>query len=251
MRTDLHRDRFPLRPKHATVAGWAILSAALAMVCAVLAPVPALAQGPPASVTSHGFGGHFGDAPGAPASVTSHGNNPSSNGQFFTQPGCCINPLFPSKPTPPGSQPFRHHHERSTGLFPVYVPYSPLVMAPPEDDQTPDAADERGGPTIFDRRGSGTPRRQPESMYAHRDDNSADVQADATPAADQPQTLLVFKDGHEDQVQNYAVVGNMLYDLTPGRHRKIALADLDLKATARQNDDMGISFQVPASSNNP
>jgi hypothetical protein len=46
-------------------------------------------------------------------------------------------------------------------------------------------------------------------------------------------------------------VGNMLYDLTPGRHRKIALADLDLKATARQNDDMGISFQVPASSNNP
>jgi hypothetical protein len=43
----------------------------------------------------------------------------------------------------------------------------------------------------------------------------------------------------------------MLYDLTPGRHRKIALADLDLKATAQQNDDAGINFQVPVSSDKP
>jgi hypothetical protein len=248
MLADVDGDVFVPGPKRATVAGLALVSAAL--MFAVLVPVPAPAQGPPASVTSTGFGGHFGQAPGVPASVTSHGwNNPSSNRQFFTQPACCINPLFPSKPTPSNSQPFRHRHQHFTGAVPVYVPYSPLVMAPPEDEQPPSDEDDRGGPTIFDRRGQGTPRRPTESLYARRDDSSADVQADAKPAEDQPQTLLVFKDGHEDQVRNYAVVGNMLYDLTPGRHRKIALADLDLKATAQQNDDMGISFQVPANLN--
>jgi hypothetical protein len=255
MLTGQGHDFFGERAKPATVTGLALLVACA--ILTILIPAAAVAQGPPASVASTGFGGHFGQAPGVPASVTSHGwNNPSSNHQFFTQPACCINPLFPSKPTPSNSKPF-HHRQNFVGVTPVYVPYSPWVTTPPEDDPAPqaDAEDERGGPTIFDRRGSGTPRRQAETMYAHRDDSFADlqsnVQADAKPAEDQPQTLLIYKDGHEDQVQNYAVVGNMLYDLTPGRHRKIALADLDLKATAQQNDDMGISFQVPANSNTP
>src|SRR5438094_22517 len=64
-------------------------------------------------------------------------------------------------------------------------------------------------------------------------------------AADQPQTVLVFKDGHQAEIQNYAVVGQTLYDLSPGHYRKIALAELDLKATAKENDDRGISFQLP------
>ena len=247
MLTDVYHGLFRPRWTRATAAGWALLSAAFVIVSSAMVPVPALAQGPPASVTSTGFGGHFGQAPGVPASVTSHGgNNPSS-----TQQPCCINPLFPSKPTPPNSQPSRHRHGTYSGVVPVYVPYSPYVMAPPDDQQATDVDDDRGGPTIFDRRGPGTPRRQVQSMYAHRDDSFASAQADPKPAEDQPQTLLIYKDGHEDQVQNYAVVGSMLYDLTPGQHRKIPLADLDLKATAQQNDDMGISFQVPASSNNP
>jgi len=36
--------------------------------------------------------------------------------------------------------------------------------------------------------------------------------------------------------------------LTGGRRHKIALAELDLIATAKQNDDRGIDFQVPAAS---
>ena len=63
--------------------------------------------------------------------------------------------------------------------------------------------------------------------------------------SDQPQTVLVFKDGRQTEVQNYAVVGSTLYDLTPGRYRRIALADLDLTATTKQNDDRGIDFKVP------
>jgi hypothetical protein len=42
-------------------------------------------------------------------------------------------------------------------------------------------------------------------------------------------------------------VSQTLYDLTPGHRRKIALADLDLPATERENDDQGVTFQLPPS----
>ena len=58
--------------------------------------------------------------------------------------------------------------------------------------------------------------------------------------------ILVFKDGHQMEIQNYAVVGQTLYDLTSGRPRKISLADLDLPATEKLNDDRGVSFDLPS-----
>jgi hypothetical protein len=62
---------------------------------------------------------------------------------------------------------------------------------------------------------------------------------------DQPQTVLVFKDGHQIEVSNYAIVGTTLYDLTPGHSRRVPLTELNLTATAQQNDSRGIDFQVP------
>jgi hypothetical protein len=61
----------------------------------------------------------------------------------------------------------------------------------------------------------------------------------------QPSTILVFKDGHQVEVGNYAIVSQTLYDLTPGHPRKIALADLDIPATEKQNDDNGVTFTLP------
>ena len=72
----------------------------------------------------------------------------------------------------------------------------------------------------------------------------------AAPVDDEPQTTLVFKDGQQLDVANYAIVGNTLYDLTPGHRRKIALAELDLSATAKENDGRGIDFQLPPSAKN-
>ena len=65
----------------------------------------------------------------------------------------------------------------------------------------------------------------------------------------QPPTTLVFKDGHQLEVENYAILGQTLYDLTPGHPRRVALADLDLAATQKQNDDRGVVFQLPPSGN--
>lgn len=64
---------------------------------------------------------------------------------------------------------------------------------------------------------------------------------------DQPRTLLIFKDGHQLEVSNYAIMGSTLY-LFAGDHRKISLADLDIDATRKANDDRGIEFRVPNAS---
>jgi hypothetical protein len=229
----------------------------------LLTPAAAQINGTPSSVTSTNFGGRLNSTPGVPASVTSLGpNGVQPRSQFFTQPGCCINPLLPVNPNPPLFQ--RRHHHQQRSFFPaggaVYLPYA----VPVEPEEADNAAEEnphddyRGGPTIFDRRGPGQPAPSfvddyPPQASRNRSDSRNQVEAEReTPAQtsealvpDQPQTVLVFKDGHQVEVQNYAVVGNMLYDLTPGHHRKIAMADLDLKATAQQNDDLGINFQLP------
>lgn len=65
-------------------------------------------------------------------------------------------------------------------------------------------------------------------------------------AASSP-TVLIFRDRHQKEVSNYAIVGQTLLDLTPQHHEKIALADLDLPATTKANDDRGVTFRVPGS----
>ena len=70
--------------------------------CCSLLASPAIAQinGTPSSVTSTNFGGHVNSTPGVPASVTSLGpNGVQPRSQFFTQPGCCVNPLVPGTRT--------------------------------------------------------------------------------------------------------------------------------------------------------
>jgi hypothetical protein len=47
-------------------------------------------------------------------------------------------------------------------------------------------------------------------------------------------------------VMNYAIVGTTLYDLSEARTKKVALAELDLPATVKQNDDRGVEFRLPA-----
>ncbi len=60
-------------------------------------------------------------------------------------------------------------------------------------------------------------------------------------------SVLVFRDGHRQEVINYAIMGDTVY-LFDKTHKKIALADLDIPATIRANDDRGLEFRVPAAS---
>jgi hypothetical protein len=61
-----------------------------------------------------------------------------------------------------------------------------------------------------------------------------------------PMTTLVYRDGHKSEIQNYAIVGGNLIDLTKSPVlKKIPLASLDLEATKHQNEDNGVDFHTP------
>jgi len=204
----------------------------------------ALAQihGAPPSVTSMGFGGH--PFSGISPSVTSIGPR-----------GFTFNPAIPSS-RPwfgiPQNQSFGnrpHHHPRfpqgSVGYYglPYYGYYGNGYYDNGSDAQNYASEDEyNGGPTMFDRRGPGYAPRPPEPER-RSEANAAPPEAEPEPSTP---TVLVFKDGHQLEVENYAIVGATLYDLTEGHRRRVALSDLDLSSTAKQNDDRGIDFHLPA-----
>ncbi len=58
-------------------------------------------------------------------------------------------------------------------------------------------------------------------------------------------TVLVFRNGHQQEVTNYAIMGDSLYVFDQAR-KKIALADLDIPATVKANDDRGVEFNLPS-----
>ncbi len=64
-------------------------------------------------------------------------------------------------------------------------------------------------------------------------------------AAVVPATALVFRDQHVEEIRNYAIAGGTLWVLNEQAAKKIPLAQLDLAATVKMNDDRGVDFQVP------
>ena len=60
-----------------------------------------------------------------------------------------------------------------------------------------------------------------------------------------PATVLVFRDQHKQEVQNYAIVGQTLWNFAPQHTQKIPLSELDLPATTKANDERGVDFRVP------
>ena len=226
-----------------------LFSAPLALFSLLALPVilvpnsQAQINGIPSSVTSPGFGGRA--VNGTPPSVSSLGPRgfaPRNGVTFTTHPPVLNRPIDDGR---------RHHHHRDF-IAPLYYPYAYAVPVPYEAEsgqseaEAEDDADYQGGPTIFDRRGAGAESYVPpvRDILPRR---SVEAPDNDPPVPEQPQepTLLVFRDGHKVEVGNYAIVGATLFDLTPGHPRKVALADLDLDATQKQNDDHGVVFRVP------
>lgn len=66
------------------------------------------------------------------------------------------------------------------------------------------------------------------------------------PAKPLPATVLVFRDQHQQEITNYAISGGTLWVLSDHLlAKKIPLADLDLTATAKANEERGLQFQIP------
>jgi len=68
------------------------------------------------------------------------------------------------------------------------------------------------------------------------------------------ETLLIFRDGRSEVTNGYAIIGDALYEQsnywTSGTWtKKIPIADLDVPATMRANQQRGLTFKLPAGPN--
>lgn len=229
-----------------------IVPVVLAVVGMIAVPMAgAQINGTRASVTSLGGSPIF--PPGPRASVTSlgpQGFTPNFNGR-----NCCFS-FHPKKP---------HHSGLGGGRFGLGVGVLPLYSMPyyygygDVVDPVDDSMEQNYGP-VADRQTEGRAN-PPQQQYVHDRLSRLEQQMDemenipkksqaaesepAAPAADQPETVLVFRDGHSIEVQNYAIVGDTVYDLSQGSRHKIAIADLDLSATEKENDARGLDFRLP------
>lgn len=135
--------------------------------------------------------------------------------------------------------------------IPYYVPYDPsgngydyvpgpdINSAPPEPMahmivEQPPPAPPAGYPDE---------RRRPEH-YATQAAPAAEPVSE--PVRNVEPTVLVFRDGRQQEVSNYAIMGDVVY-VFGDRAKKIALSDLDMPATVKANDDRGLEFTVPVS----
>ncbi|MBZ5569723.1 MAG: hypothetical protein LAN64_17990 [Acidobacteriia bacterium] len=239
-----------------------------------LIALPAMGQirGMPASVTSMAPGRS--SNPGPPASVTSlgpHGypTNCSAGG---------ISPLISSalgctpiqfttgyySPDPRDRGRVNQHprrHNQGSSYYPVYVPYAYPVAVAVEPEEEQEAEPDPPAPTIFEHRATSERMPADNSRYGTHyldaresqkpepvpevSDNR--VMPSTTPAQEQFPVLLIYRDGHEQEVRNYAIVGQTLYDLGAFVAHRVPLADLNLPATIKANDDRGVEFALPAS----
>jgi len=168
------------------------------------------------------------------------------------------------------------------GGYGYYGDYAPVDLAEQDGSANADSGDgqDAGGPPAMDRPGMDRPgmdrhsRRPVEDAYdrgyeegraaaqeghglrsdrphrpsetADKGDSKNDAKSDDEPApAIEVKTVLIYKDGHKEEVANYAIVGDQLFDFSNGR-RKVPVADLDVTATVKANDARGVDFQLPA-----
>jgi hypothetical protein len=76
----------------------------------------------------------------------------------------------------------------------------------------------------------------------------ADSHAKAKPL---PPAIIVYRDGHTEELSSYSIIGGSIhaksnYWTTGAWTRTIPVADLDIPATLRQNEQRGVNFELPS-----
>jgi len=143
---------------------------------------------------------------------------------------------------------------------PPYPPYQVLVTppAPPAPPVEPLLIEDRDGQWVRVPTGTQLPvaiqapvatQAQPTSAQAS---SSTAPPVAAQPVAKLPSAVIVFRDGHMEEVEKYVIRGNVLYTsadywTTGSWTRKIPVTDLDVPATLKLNQQRGAKFDLPSS----
>jgi hypothetical protein len=216
------------------------------------------------------------------ASGSVHAGTPSGihvggtfSGPSSVPPGIHVGGTFSGAGVPPGihigstvSPPFpnrdfrfhHHHHPRNLGYVYPYAPYyygayAPYALNYGYDDSpytgyvagTFDTSPEYASPPQYSPSPDYyPPSSSPPPVSSAPEPQSYQQQKPSRRASDElaEPTVLVFRDGHRQEVANYAIMGSTLFVLSGPRSR-IPVAELDVPATERENQSRGVDFHVP------
>jgi len=201
-----------------------------------------------AHFTSHGSGGgsgHFAPRGG----FSSHSSSAFHGGSFARSSGVHLR----------SGNPYHHHRGfyGRRGYYPYYpygyYPYGyygwyddPLAYDSQNEDQDSYAGASYPAAYPEDSPQNSGLQRDVQALSGKIDRLQADVQARNRPVPDaEPETALVFRDQHVEEVRNYAISGGAVWVLNNQAAKKIPLTQLDIDATVKMNDDRGVDFQVP------
>jgi hypothetical protein len=144
-------------------------------------------------------------------------------------------------------------------VAPVSVPPQFVIVQPSPAADTP--PETKAEPLMIELQGNRYVRFGGEQQSAERGAEAAPDYAEASVRVTQrpthpelPPTVLIFRDGHREQVPEYAIVGATLYTSgdywQSGRWTKnIQISALNIPATIQANHEAGVRFSLPSAPN--
>ena len=170
---------------------------------------------------------------------------PPVTGSSLINPGeasCILNPSFADS--------FYCHQYFSGrpafGFEPVYPAWLPTMGYDTEESAPPPPETEQDSPLAAQVGNLASEVELMREDQAARDFHAAPREQPPAAIEEQlPSTVLVYRDGHQTEVQNYAIKGKTLWIFADQKTRQVPLADLDLTATQRVNSDRGVDFAAP------
>jgi hypothetical protein len=170
---------------------------------------------------------------------------PPVTGSSLINPGeasCLLNPSYSSSPY------CRQYYSGtpSLGFEPVYPAWFPTVGDEADEAPPPVVAPEED-PQLAAQAGNLTAEVEMmrEDQLVHDIRATAPPEPAPVPEEKPPTTVLVYRDGHRTEIQDYAILGKTLWVFADQTTRQVRLADLDLAATERVNEDRGVDFATP------
>ena len=88
------------------------------------------------------------------------------------------------------------------------------------------------------------PQEERKSEKQSQPSDDSEAQALATVEDKTPATVFIFKDGHQLETKNYAIMGGTLFDFSSKILRKIQMDEIDSAATLKANDDRGVVMKL-------
>lgn len=221
------------------------------LVAGMVFPASLLAQrgfaARPAPSRSFRMGSSFGGFRGAPAPFRSRMGSPApfhrggrSFGYSFgsRRPRYFFNPYSFGFPYGYG-----YSYIPSFSELPLFGYGDDYYAQPNDDDSASYQAPEQ------DNALAGQVRRLSNEVEAMRGDQTARSNWSPTTGSKVEQkpvaTVLVYRDGHQSDVLNYAIQGQTLWVFSDQSTKRIPLADLNLDATRKVNEDRGVNFILP------